>query len=249
MNSTCSFISHIVKRNENVSFKFWEISTKEIQKFADKFLNFSEQEVGVKNATRWYQIKSIQYGQRYQRYVHVALWLRRPKNSKIRPKFPNYGGGLHLENIHPKEHFPISLVQILFFFLVNIWMLFCIQSVWSVPVFWKQIKLIPKCTFFNQYLKQKCLFSINSTSKCVKIVCCWAFWHFEDKYPMMSCVGDVLPPLSASYNCLDRRNHINYWGASQFNGTLPEIVMPSVTHSQATPYLQENWEIYKFEKL
>ena len=47
---------HLVQRNENVGFKFWEISTKEIQKFADKFPNFSEQEVGVKNAAPWYLI-------------------------------------------------------------------------------------------------------------------------------------------------------------------------------------------------
>ena len=56
VNSTFPLISHLVKRNENVSFKFREISTKQIQKFADKFPNFYQQKVGVKNATRWYQI-------------------------------------------------------------------------------------------------------------------------------------------------------------------------------------------------
>ena len=47
-------------------------------------------------------------------------------------------------------------VLLFYVFPANIWLLFCIQSVWSDIVFWKQIKLIPKMHISNRYLKQKC---------------------------------------------------------------------------------------------
>ena len=131
---------HLVQRNENVGFKFWEISTREIQKFADKFPNFSEQEVGVKNAAPWYLI--------YISTIYYSLHIIQKSLScfldmcSINSE-PNYWGRC-------------VLCFLFYVFPANIWLLFCIQSVWSDIVFWKQIKLIPKMHISNRYLKQKC---------------------------------------------------------------------------------------------
>ena len=50
----------------------------------------------------------------------------------------------------------VCYVLLVYVFPANIWLLFCIQSVWSDIVFWKQIKLIPKMHISNRYLEQKC---------------------------------------------------------------------------------------------
>ena len=50
----------------------------------------------------------------------------------------------------------VCYVLLVSVFPANIWLLFCIQSVWSDIVFWKQIKLIPKMHISNRYLEQKC---------------------------------------------------------------------------------------------
>ena len=130
---------HLVQRNENVGFKFWEISTKEIQKFADKFPNFSEQEVGVKNAAPWYLI--------YISTIYYSL-------HTIQKFFLFFGRVRSILSLIIEGG--VCYVLLVYVFPANIWLLFCIQSVWSDIVFWKQIKLIPKMHISNRYLKQKC---------------------------------------------------------------------------------------------
>ena len=158
-----------------------------------------------------------------------------PKNDEIGSKFLK-GRWWVIVNKNPKNPNFIARNTCSHFFLVNIWMLFCIQSVWSVPVFWKQIKLILKCTFLEPIFQtemsllnkpnfKKMLSGLIQLSGIYKINIQWC--HVL--------VGDVRPSLSGWYNCLYRRSHINNSVSSQFDGTPPEIVMPSVSDSQATP--------------
>ena len=141
VNSTFPLISHLVKRNENVSFKFWEISTKQIQKFADKFPNFYQQEVGVKNATRWYQINI--YKMKSNLFALFYLYTYGCLTNKVNSDILWFASFIWFEML---PNFICCKYVSLFPHCKYIWMLFCIQSVWSDSVFWKQIKLIPKCT-------------------------------------------------------------------------------------------------------
>ena len=185
---------HLVQRNENVGFKFWEISTKEIQKFADKFPNFSEQEVGVKNAAPWYliYISTIYYSRHIiQKLLFCFFTCVQSIVSLI------IEGG-------------VCYVLLFNVFPANIWLLFCIQSVWSDIVFWKQIKLIPKMHISNRYLEQKCcinnswILSVFCANKLYQLLLffiselnqtiSYNFFscHGEGKFKVLTCQGNLL---------------------------------------------------------